>query len=115
MAEAETGEKTEEPTAKRLAEARNEGQVAKSTDLSQIFGLTAAFLGLQLLGPRLWEDLLVVVEGAFSGKHFDRDWSIEAMHHEFLGLLATLLPHLLLLFVIAAIFGAGCTAVQTKF
>lgn len=38
------GEKTEEPTAKKLSDARNEGQVAKSKEVTSAFEMLAAFL-----------------------------------------------------------------------
>ncbi|MCH5250858.1 MAG: flagellar biosynthesis protein FlhB [Lachnospiraceae bacterium] len=38
------GEKTEEPTAKKLSDARNEGQVAKSREITNAFELLALFL-----------------------------------------------------------------------
>ncbi|MCM1143214.1 MAG: flagellar biosynthesis protein FlhB [Blautia sp.] len=41
------GEKTEEPTSKKLSDARKEGQVAKSTEVSNAFGLLALFLVLK--------------------------------------------------------------------
>ena len=46
MPEEAPGEKTEEPTPKRKREAREEGQVAKSQELSQAFTLLAGFLVL---------------------------------------------------------------------
>ncbi len=48
------GEKTEEPTAKKLAEARDKGQVAKSQDLSAAIIMTGATLMLVLLGPGIF-------------------------------------------------------------
>ncbi|SFB25242.1 flagellar biosynthetic protein FlhB [Acetitomaculum ruminis DSM 5522] len=42
------GEKTEEPTAKKLKEAREEGQVAKSQEVSNAFGLFSLFCILKL-------------------------------------------------------------------
>ena len=42
------GEKTEEPTAKKLDDARKEGQVAKSKEIGNAFSLLALFLMLQL-------------------------------------------------------------------
>jgi flagellar biosynthetic protein FlhB len=42
------GEKTEEPTSKKLSDARKEGQVAKSKEISTAFELLAAFLVLYL-------------------------------------------------------------------
>lgn len=38
------GEKTEEPTSKKLTDARKEGQVAKSKEIANAFGLLALFL-----------------------------------------------------------------------
>lgn len=42
------GEKTEEPTAKKLSDARKEGQVAKSKEISNAFGMLALFILLKL-------------------------------------------------------------------
>lgn len=42
------GEKTEEPTTKKLEDARKEGQVAKSKEIANAFGLLALFLVLKL-------------------------------------------------------------------
>lgn len=41
------GEKTEQPTAKKLSDARKEGQVAKSKEIGNAFGLLALFLILK--------------------------------------------------------------------
>ena len=41
------GEKTEEPTQKKLTDARNEGQVAKSKEVTSAFEMLAAFLVLR--------------------------------------------------------------------
>ena len=111
----ESGEKSEAPTGKRISQARGEGQVGKSQDLSQILSLTAAFYGLQIVCPNLWNDLLIVFHGALSGENHHSVQEVPGMHGEFAGLLLLLLPDILLLFVIAAFFGAGCTAAQTKF
>ena len=50
------GEKTEEPTAKKLEDARKEGQVAKSREIANAAGLIALFLilkfGMGFLGER---------------------------------------------------------------
>lgn len=51
------GEKTEEPTAKKLEDARKEGQVAKSREIANAAGLIVLFLilkfGMGFLGPTL--------------------------------------------------------------
>ena len=52
------GEKTEEPTVKRLSDARKKGQVAKSKEISAAASLLAFFLMLKGLlswmGARFW-------------------------------------------------------------
>ena len=42
------GEKTEEPTTKKLEDARKEGQVAKSKEIGNAFGILALFVTLQV-------------------------------------------------------------------
>ncbi len=53
------GEKTEEPTSKKLDDARKEGQVAKSKEIVTAFSLTALFLLLKIyvgsMGKRMLE------------------------------------------------------------
>ena len=53
------GEKTEEPTSKKLEDARKEGQVAKSKDIGNAFGILALFLILKIyigsMGTRFLE------------------------------------------------------------
>lgn len=50
MAEDQVGERTEKPTPKRVKDAREKGQVARSRDLSGAISLAAAVLGLAWLG-----------------------------------------------------------------
>ncbi len=45
------GEKTEQPTAKKLQDARNDGQVAKSQEVGNAAGLMALFLLIRFLYP----------------------------------------------------------------
>ena len=58
------GEKTEEPTAKKLEEARKEGQVAKSREIANGLGLLALFLLLKFMvgsiGTRFLESFSMV-------------------------------------------------------
>jgi len=46
-----SGEKTEKPTAKRYQDAREKGQVAKSTDFNGAVALLAAAWGMSFVGP----------------------------------------------------------------
>ena len=58
MADNDAGEKTEEPTGKRLQEAREEGQIAKSPELTTAAFLLGSTLTLTIAGPQLWRFLL---------------------------------------------------------
>src|SRR5690606_37512728 len=47
----DAGEKTESASPRRRQEARNKGQVARSTDLNAALLLVGGMVGLRLLGP----------------------------------------------------------------
>jgi flagellar biosynthetic protein FlhB len=57
----DAGDRTEQPTARRRTEAREEGRVPRSADLTASVGLAAAVLLLNLLGGRMLESLLNLV------------------------------------------------------
>ena len=58
MANDDAGEKTEEPTAHKLDQARNKGQVPKSMEVSSSFVLLGAGLTLVALAPMGWERMM---------------------------------------------------------
>lgn len=58
MAENDAGEKTELPTQKRLEDAREEGQIAKSPELTTAAFLLGSTLTLAVAGPPLWRFLI---------------------------------------------------------
>jgi flagellar biosynthesis protein FlhB len=58
MAQDDAGDKTEQPTARRREEAREEGQIARSADLTAAIALLAGLLLLKALGPRMFDTLL---------------------------------------------------------
>lgn len=60
MAE-DMGERTEQPTGRRLSDARRRGQVAKSTDLAAAIDLIGATILLALLGGMIVESLGVLM------------------------------------------------------
>ncbi len=62
-------EKTEAPTPRRLREAREEGNVARSPDLTAALMLLAAVLLLYLLGAQVFEKLARAVEVSLAGEH----------------------------------------------
>jgi flagellar biosynthetic protein FlhB len=68
MAHDDAGEKTEQPTPRRRQEAREEGQVARSTDLTASIGLLAALVLLNTFGPGMFERMTLLLRemGDFS-------------------------------------------------
>ncbi len=54
----DAGEKTEDPTGKRLEEARSRGQIAKSPELMTAVLLLGSTMTLSMAGPTLWRFLL---------------------------------------------------------
>lgn len=67
------GEKTEQPTPKRQSEARERGQVAKSTDLSSAIVLLGAVVGGAFFAPRLLEGLFYITRYNLSPASLSRD------------------------------------------
>lgn len=57
MAESDSGEKTEEPTAKKLSDARKKGQIARSKDLGTLFVLGGSAVAMMLVGGTLVDRL----------------------------------------------------------
>lgn len=67
MAEEQTGqERTEEPTAKRLTEARNKGQVARSRELNTLLVMLVSAVALWLLSGPAVSELIVLFSEALS-------------------------------------------------
>ena len=54
------GEKTEQPTSKKLSDARKKGQVAKSREIANAFGLLALFLLIKFWVGRMGTQFLEV-------------------------------------------------------
>lgn len=57
---ADTGDKTEAPTPRRLQEAREKGQVARSMDLSAAIGLLAGMLLLNWYGSTILQGFMAM-------------------------------------------------------
>ncbi|MDP7591817.1 MAG: flagellar biosynthesis protein FlhB [Litorilituus sp.] len=66
MAESDSGEKTEQPTAKKLTDARKKGQIARSKDLGTMFVLVGSACALLLMGNSLAHALSTVMKRLFS-------------------------------------------------
>lgn len=66
MADSDSGEKTEQPTGKKLANARKKGQIARSKDLGTMFVLVGSAIALMLVGNSLVESLSAIMKSQFS-------------------------------------------------
>jgi len=66
MAESDSGEKTEEPTSKKLSDARKKGQIARSKDLGTMFVLVGSAIALMLVGNALVESLSIIMKSQFT-------------------------------------------------
>lgn len=115
-AESETGEeRTEDPTGRRLNETRREGQVAKSLELSQVFGMIAAFTALRYICPLVWEDLITLTKASFTSHFSYEPFTVTEMRLNFYYLIRMFLPEILAIMAITALIGSFATAIQTKF
>ena len=63
---ADNGDKTEEPTSKKLDDARSEGQVAKSREIGNCLGLFVFFLVLRFMAGSIGGKFLNVFEAMYS-------------------------------------------------
>ncbi len=67
MADNDTAqERTEKPTTKRLQEAKDKGEVARSKDLTTAIVMMAASVTVLILGPQFTNSWIVVLQRAFS-------------------------------------------------
>ena len=60
------GEKTEAPTAKKISDARKEGQVAKSREIANAFGLLALFVLMKVYVGKIGIGLLEYFSGVYN-------------------------------------------------
>ncbi len=107
MAEANTEDKTEQPTPRRRQEAREEGQVPRSPDLTAALALLAALVLLNVFGPGMFERLLLLIREMIDVSDVSLttlpNWIARTAYSATL----LLLPFLLLLMVLT---GAGALA-----
>ncbi len=103
----EGGEKTEEPTAKKIEDSRKEGQVAKSKEITSAFTLLVFFLcmrmfmgfiGERLVGafPYFWSKIDEILAGEFDDV---RVWQILLDAIQYMAVI--ILPFALIAFVVA--------------
>ena len=74
MAESDSGEKTEQPTGKKIADARKKGQIARSKELGTMFVLIGSAAALMLVGSSLVDALTGMMKRLFS---FSREEALD--------------------------------------
>ncbi len=97
-------EKTESPSQRKLDKAREEGQVARSRELSTFMGLVAGGAGLWLMGEVLGQGLLRLLHNGLTldrALAFNIDLVLPRLHELFMDILITFVPFLGLLLLVA--------------
>lgn len=114
-AENDSGEKTEEPSGRRIDKARSDGMVGKSQDMALVAHVTVAFILLEHFAPTFWDKIQKLFIICFSYAPQDDPLAVDAIREKFLKLIILLGPELLLFMVLIAIAGSLTTAIQTRF
>jgi flagellar biosynthetic protein FlhB len=83
MAEDQGQEKTEEPTAKKLTQAREKGQVPRSTELNTVMVLIASAAAMFILGERIVKSLSDVMKEGLSLDTKEVFDPVAMLHHLF--------------------------------
>lgn len=115
----EGGEKTEPATAKKLSDARHEGQVARSKELGNAISLIMLFLILKIFISYIGQGLLECFYLAY-GKIMDvtanwnQDFSVDSIHAIMIQFIAKILLLLLPIFGIGVIVAFVTDLVQVK-
>ena len=97
---ADAEQKTEPATPRRRSEARAKGQVARSQDVTAAVLLLSGFIALAILGPGLWNTLLMITRAGFEGNGVYRAADLPPFAMAVAGeALRRVVPLLLILFV----------------
>ncbi len=104
------GEKTEEPTGKKLSDARNKGQVAKSQELNAAFILFIGFWAMKILGDFTYREIAGYATYIFS--HLNTTVDTETVMRLFLSIVTVLLKTSFPIMVAIMIVGLAINLVQ---
>lgn len=101
------GEKTEEPTTKKLEDARKEGQVSKSQELTTAFSLMGLFLSLKIFCGMLGNRLILSFSDTYSlistvgAEEFNQNTYGRLLTDGIITVMLAILPFLAVAFLIA--------------
>lgn len=102
MAADDAGEKTEQPTPRRRTEAREEGQVARSQDLTAAISLLAGLVLLRIIGPGMMEAMYAMTRALGGTPGLTSDSLLPWIRQVSLGAAEMIAPFLLLVVVLTA-------------
>jgi len=121
---ADDAEKTEEPTEKKIQDARNKGNVPKSQDASGVITLFIALLAILMLFPYMTKHMLILFQYYFSiiGSELDKEFMLNiaiVTIREFLLIVMPLASTVAIAGIIAAVSQFGflfsLEAIEVKF
>jgi flagellar biosynthetic protein FlhB len=112
MAEQDSGEKTEEPTQKRLEKAEEEGQILRSQEFSVAVLVIGALTVLWLIGGALVSDMVGMYQDNF---RFDRTVDSASMAGHLAQSVFALLPRMALFFLACLVAAMAANAVLGGF
>ena len=107
------GEKTEEPTAKRKADARKKGQVGRSQEVNAAFVLLVGFLILRLLGGNAVAEIMNYSTYVFG--NLNQDINEESIMQMFIAMIILLAKTSMPLMVFIMIIGLAMNIAQVGF
>ncbi len=97
-------EKTESPSQRKIDKAREEGQVARSRELSTFMGLVAGGAGLWMMGEVLGQGMLRLLHNGLTldrALAFNIELMVPRLHDLFMDILLTFVPFLGMLVLVA--------------
>ncbi len=109
-----SGEKTEKATPKKREEAREEGQIAKSKELTSAFTLLFSFLVLYFLLSKMIQDIIIFFN-KFLTTYFNMQLSIHNFHTLFIEVMMFILKSVFPLMIVVAVIGVAITYAQIGF
>lgn len=104
------GEKTEDPTAKRQSDARAEGNIPRSQELSSTFVLLAGFWSFKVFGGYIYNEITVYFTYIYN--HLNTTVDTETVMRLFLGIIILLGKTAFPILLIIMIFGLSVSLYQ---
>lgn len=113
------GEKTEQPTSKKLNDARKEGQVAKSQELGNAVSLIALFLALKMFGQNMGKNFVNIFSYVYGIiPDFTKMVSGEIPKRDYAALMSTIMLKMIVillpLFIIGVIIAIAVNMLQVR-